>query len=164
MNTRLLAHTLVIALLALLSTTAAVAEIYKSVDENGNAVFSQKAPRDAKSEVIKPRFSKPPTPPAGAAPFVPPTQPGALPSATDAAPATPELTPEQRAAQHKNCDDAHARLKELQGPRANRLQYVNDQQELAFLTPELLATRIKEAQDIAAKNCAAEDTLAAPAP
>ena len=163
MNRLLLARLLLAPLVALLTTTA-MAEVYKSVDENGNVVFSQKAPKDTKSEVIKPRFSKPPTPAAGAGPFVPPTQPGALPSATAAPPAAPELTPEQIAAKQKNCDTAHQRLKELQGPRANRLQYVNDQQELAFLTPELLAGRIKEAQDVVAKNCAAESAESAPAP
>ncbi len=161
MNTRLLTQGLIIPLVALLATTAA-AEIYKSIDENGKVVFSQKAPKDTQSEVIKPRFSKPPTPAAGAGPFIPPIQPGALPSATAAPAAAPELTPEQIAAKQKNCDTAHQRLKELQGPRANRLQYVNDQQELAFLTPELLSGRIKEAQDVVAKNCAAEE--AAPAP
>ena len=160
MNTRLLTQGLIIPLVALLATTVA-AEIYKSVDENGKVVFSQEAPKGIQSEVIKPRSSKPPTPAAGAGPFVPPIQPGALPSATAAPAAAPALTPEQLAAKQKNCDTAHQRLKELQGPRANRLQYVNDQQELAYLTPELLSGRIKEAQDVVAKNCAAE---AAPAP
>jgi Domain of unknown function (DUF4124) len=158
-----LASTLILPILALLTSTV-TAEIYKSVDANGNVVFSQQAPRDTKSEVIKPRNSKPPTAAAGTGPFVAPTQPGALPSATVTPPVAPPLTAEQIAAKQKNCDLAHQSLKDLQGPRANRLQYVNEQQQRAFLTPELLAARIKEAQDAVTKNCTADGAGSAPGP
>lgn len=150
------AHALILAFLASLTSTVA-AEVYKSVDENGKVVFSQQAPKDTKSEVIKPRFSKPPTAPTGTGPFVAPAQPGALPSATNTPSKATPLTVEQIAAKQKNCDLAHQSLKHLQGPRANRLQYVNEQQQRAFFTPELLAARIKEAQDAATKNCATDN-------
>lgn len=148
---------------AALYAAGATAEIYKSVDENGNVVFSQKAPANTKSEVIKPRFSKPPTPPAGGGPPIPPNQPGALPSATQA-PAAPALTPEQLAAKQKNCDTARNQLQELQNPRVNRMQYTNEKQELAFLTPELIEARTQQAQDMVAQNCTADGTASAPAP
>lgn len=139
------------------------AEIYKSVDENGNVVFSQKAPADTKSEVIRPRFSKPPTPPASGGPMVPPNQPGALPSASETT-APPALSPEQLAAKQKNCDTARSQLQQLQNPRINRMQYENENQELAFLTPDLIATRIQQAQDMVATNCAADGAPSASAP
>lgn len=162
MNTRRVAYWLVL-LFAALFAAVATAEIYKSVDENGNVVFSQKAPTDAKSEVIKPRFSKPPTPPAGGGPPIPPNQPGALPSAT-ATSAPPALTPEQLAAKQKNCDTARSQLQQLQNPRVNRMQYKNEKQELAFLTPDLIEARTQQAQDMVEKNCAAEGTAPSPAP
>ena len=144
------------ALLTILSLFAVIAsaEVYKSVDENGRVVFSQKPPKDAKSEVIKPRYSKPPTPQGnGPAAFVPPNQPGAMPTATDDSAKPKELTPEQKAAKQKNCEIARERLAQLQGPRANRLQYTNDQGQLAYLTPELLEQRITDAQSKITENC-----------
>ena len=145
MNIRALTATLTLTAL-LLPAASFATEVYKSVDADGNVVFSQQPPRDTKSEVIKPRYAKQPT--------------AALPAAPDsAAPAPPaaappaELTAEQKAAKQKNCDIAKERITQLQGPRANRLQYVNDQQELAYLTPELLEGRIKDAQDKIKQNC-----------
>ena len=145
-----------IATTALFATTTS-AEIYKSVDENGNVVFSQKAPKDTPSEVIKPRYSKPPTPLAGGGPMIAPNQPGGLPSAS-AASAPPDLSPEQLAANQKNCDTARDQLQQLQDPRVNRMQFENDRQERAFLTPELIAQRIEQAQDMIAKSCSTEGT------
>ena len=159
MNTCRVAPWLFLPIAALLVTTAG-AEIYKSVDQNGNVVFSQKAPTDTKSEVIKPRYSKPPMPPASGGPLIPPNQPGALPSAT----AAPQPTPEQIAAKQKNCDTARNQLQQLQNPGVNRMQYKNDKQELAFLTPDLIAARIQQAQDMVAKNCAGEAAGSAPSP
>ena len=76
MTMRVLAGAALLTVLAV-SASVATAEVYKSVDENGRVVFSQKPPQGTKSEVIKPRYSKPPTAPAGGpAPFVPPAQPG----------------------------------------------------------------------------------------
>lgn len=125
------------------------AEVYKSVDENGNVVFSQTPPKDGKAEVIKPRYAKQPAASAPmTAPIVPPS--GAAEKKKEA---PPELTPEQLAAKRKNCDLANQKLKELRGPRPNRLQYVNENQELAFLTPELVEQRIKEAETIIARDC-----------
>lgn len=147
-----------------LVTAAASAEVYKSLDENGRVVFSQKPPQGAKSEVIKPRYSKPPSAPQGngPAPFVPPAQPGALPTATQDANKAKELTPEQKAAKARNCDIARERLAQLQGPRSNRLQYTNEQGQLAYLTPELLEQRITDAQTKITENC--EGDGAPPAP
>lgn len=125
------------------------AEVYKSVDENGNVVFSQTPPKDGKAEVIKPRYTKQPAANAPmTAPIVPPSGPAAKKQE-----APPELTPEQLAAKRRNCDLANQKLKELRGPRPNRLQYVNENQELAFLTPELVEQRIKEAETIIARDC-----------
>lgn len=125
------------------------AEVYKSVDENGNVVFSQTPPKDGKAEVIKPRYAKQPAANAPmTAPIVPPSG-----QAEKKKEAPPELTPEQIAAKKKNCDLANQKLKELHGPRPNRLQYVNENQELAFLTPELVEQRIKEAEAIVARDC-----------
>ena len=154
---------LLLAAIALWASGAA-AEVYKSLDENGHVVFSQKPPKDAKAEVIKPRNSKPPTPPAGAAaPFVAPIQPGAAPSATDAADKPKELTPEQKAGKQKNCEIARDRLAQLQLPHARRLQYTNEQGELAYLTPDMLEQRITDAQAKIVENCA-EDAATAGAP
>lgn len=165
MMTRIGACHLLLALLTLCSVNAA-AEVYKSVDENGRVVFSQKPPKDGKSEIIKPRFTKPPTPAAGGpAPFVPPSQPGAMPTATDPMAKPKELTPEQIAAKQKNCATANERLAQLQGPHANRLQYTNEKGELAFLTPELLEQRITDAQTKITENCDGNATPgSAPAP
>lgn len=156
------AASLSIVIAALFATTAS-AEIYKSVDQNGNVVFSQKAPKDTQSEVIKPRYSKPPTPPPGGGPMIAPNQPGGLPSAS-AALAPPDLSPEQLAANQKNCDTARDQLQQLQDPRVNRMQYENDKQERAFFTPELIAERIEQAQDMIAKSCSAEGTGATSGP
>lgn len=132
-----------------LGATPVLAEVYKSVDENGNVVFSERPPKDGKAEVVKPRYARQPGDKAGMTqPAVPP------PAAPEKKPeAKPELTPEQQAAKQKNCTMAQEKLKELTGPRANRLQYVNEKQEMAFLTPELLEARIKEARDVVARDC-----------
>lgn len=153
MSTRSWGTGLVLAAIALCAVEAP-AEIYKSLDENGRVVFSQKPPKDTKAEVIKPRNSKPPTPPAGAAaPFVAPAQPGAAPSATDVSGTPKELTPEQQAGKQKNCEIAHERLAQLQLPHARRLQYTNEQGELAYLTPDMLEQRSTDAQAKIAENC-----------
>lgn len=163
MNRRILARGSLLTVLAF-CTLCASAEVYKSVDENGRVVFSQKPPKDTKSEVIKPRYSKPPTPQGnGPAAFVSPAQPGALPTATEAADKAKELTPEQKAAKAKNCEIARERLAQLQAPRARRLQYTNDQGQLAFLTPELLEQRITDAQTKITENCEG-DGVEPPAP
>lgn len=163
MSTRRWGIGMVLVALALWATGAA-AEVYKSLDENGRVVFSQKPPKDTKVEVIKPRNSKPPTPAAGAAaPFIAPLQPGAAPSATDASGKPKELTAEQKAGKQKNCDIAHERLAQLQLPHARRLQYTNEQGELAYLTPDMLEQRITDAQTKIAENCAG-DALTAGAP
>ena len=47
-----------ILVMALALGGSAAAEMYKSVDEDGNVVFSQTPPRDKESEVIKPRYAK----------------------------------------------------------------------------------------------------------
>ena len=49
-----------ILVMALALDGSAAAEMYKSVDEDGNVVFSQTPPRDKESEVIKPRYAKQP--------------------------------------------------------------------------------------------------------
>ena len=155
---------MLLAALALWATGAA-AEVYKSLDENGRVVFSQKPPKDTKAELIKPRNSKPPTPPVGAAaPFIAPIQPGAAPSATDASDKSKELTAEQKAGKQKNCEIAHDRLAQLQLPHARRLQYTNEQGELAYLTPDMLEQRITDAQAKIAENCIGDAaTAGAPA-
>ena len=164
MGTRRWGTGLMLAAIALWASGAA-AEVYKSLDENGRVVFSQKPPKDTKAEVIKPRNSKPPTPAAGAAaPFVAPAQPGATPSATDASAKPKELTPEQQAGKQKNCEIANDRLAQLQLPHARRLQYTNEQGELAYLTPDMLEQRITDAQAKIAENCIGDAaTAGAPA-
>ena len=164
MNARACRNVLLGSVLAL-GAVGAAAEVYKSVDENGRVVFSQKPPANTKSEVIKPRYSKPPTAPAGAAaPFVPPAQPGAMPTATEETKAK-ELTPEQLAAKQRNCEIARERLAQLQAPRARRLQYTNEQGELAYLTPDLLEQRITDAQTKITENCEGDAAPeSAPAP
>ena len=164
MGTRRWGTGLMLAAIALWASGAA-AEVYKSLDENGRVVFSQRPPKDTKAEVIKPRNSKPPTPAAGAAaPFVAPAQPGATPSATDASAKPKELTPKQQAGKRKNCEIAHDRLAQLQLPHARRLQYTNEQGELAYLTPDMLEQRITDAQAKIAENCAGDDAAEAGAP
>jgi hypothetical protein len=37
------------------------AEIYKSVDADGNVVFSEKPPAGTQAEVVKPRYARPPS-------------------------------------------------------------------------------------------------------
>jgi hypothetical protein len=134
--------------------TGASAEVYKSRDANGHVVFSQKPPKDGQSEIVTPRYSKPPSQADGAAaPFKPPAQPGAMPSATDASTKPKELTPEQKAAKQKNCEIANERLTQLQHPGPRRLQYKNDKGELAYLTPDMVEERIKDAQAKIAENC-----------
>jgi hypothetical protein len=160
MTMRVLAGAALLTVLAV-SASVATAEVYKSVDENGRVVFSQKPPQGTKSEVIKPRYSKPPTAPAGGpAPFVPPAQPGGMPNATGDAGKAKELTPEQKEAKQKNCETARERLAQLQGPRSNRLQYTNDQGERAYFTPEDLEKHITDAQAKIAENCAGDATEA----
>lgn len=167
MNARLLTGGL-FAMVLMLHASGAAAEVYKSIDENGRVVFSQKPPKDAKAEVIKPRYSKPATAAAGAAaPFIPPAQPGGgLPSATDKAAKPPELTPEQTAAKQKNCATAHERLTQLTQPRALRLRYTNEQGQVADLTQEALDARIADAQAKIAEFCeaGAAPPESAPAP
>lgn len=167
MDARLWSGGLLVTVLVL-HVSGAAAEVYKSIDENGRVVFSQKPPQDAKAEVIKPRYSKPPSAPAGAAaPFQPPAQPGGgLPSATDKTAKPQELTPEQKAAKQKNCATAHERLTQLTQPRALRLRYTNEQGQVADLTPELLDARIADAQAKIAEFCdaGAAPPESAPAP
>ena len=120
------------------------AEVYKSVDADGNVVFSQQPPKDSKAEVVTPRYAKQPVP-AAATP---------TPAGGSAAPAAPVvLTAAQKANKQQNCDTATQQLKDLRSPRANRLQYVNEKQERSFLTPEQSANRIKDAEDKIKQYC-----------
>ena len=134
-------------LIGALVAAGALAEVYKSVDENGNVVYSQQPPRDRKAEVVTPKFVKQPVAAPAATGSPPPAEPPA--AASEAA----MLTPEQISAKQKNCQTAQQQLTELQSPRANRLQYTNEQKQLAFLTPEQLQARIAEAQNALKKYC-----------
>ena len=148
---------------SLLLGAGASAEIYKSVDQDGNVVFSQKAPVGVHSETVKPRFTKRPANKqpavsdavadgADSATKAPDTvaEPG-TPAATPAAPT--ELTPEQKVIKAENCANARSQLKQLSSPRANRLQYVNEKKELVFYSEDDRAVRIKETEKAAKQYC-----------
>ena len=137
--------------LALALGGSAAAEMYKSVDEDGNVVFSQTPPRGKESEVIKPRYAKQP---AGAVKSTPGSTAETDGAGGDAAGKTPkELTPEQLVIKKQNCTNAKEQLAQMQGPRANRLQYVNENNERAFLTEDQRNSRISKAQKALKEYC-----------
>jgi len=143
MNRHLAQSALCITLLV--SVLAVDAEVYKSVDADGNVVFSQTAPVGQKSEVVTPRIGAPPT----QAPT--PAYRGA---STKLYPAvTRQLSPQQLANKAKNCDTARAQLAQAQHPHVHRMQYKNDQGELAFLTPEMIQQRVDAAQGAIKQYC-----------
>ncbi len=146
---------------SLLLSASSHAEIYKSVDQDGNVVFSQKPPAGVQSETVKPRYAKRPSKPAGSGATVGGAEAAtnapdaaAEPGTPAASPAPPtELTPEQKANKAKNCANARGQLKQLQGPRANRLQYLNEKNERAFYSEDERAAKIKETEKAAKKYC-----------
>lgn len=144
-------------LLAQVLAGPAGAEVYKSVDADGNVVFSQKPPPGADAEVVTPRYTRPPSnagarspAPSDAAPAEAPAAAAPAPDGTAAAAAP---TPEQLAAKRANCSNARGQVERLTGPRANRLQYVNDDNELAFYSEEQRTQLIRDAQAAVAKYC-----------
>ena len=138
--------------LALLCVTPAFAEIYKWTDENGNVVFSEKPPPDGKAEALKPRVGRA-SPPAAASGPAAAAEPQS--DITDAShgQAPEKLTPEQIARKRQNCENAKSQLADMQSARANRLQYVNEQGERAFLTPEQREERTRKAREAIKEYC-----------
>jgi len=144
-------------LLALVMAGPTSAEVYKSVDADGNVVFSQKPPPGADAEVVTPRYARPPSNTGTSSPPPSSTTPaegsaGTAPS-QDTAAADAEPTPEQLAAKRANCSNARGQVERLTGPRANRLQYVDEQNELAFYSEEQRAQLIRDAQAAVEKYC-----------
>ena len=139
------------ALFSAVMGAAAAAEVYKSVDENGNVMFSEKPPPGKEAEVVTPRYTGKPAAAADAP--APKAAASETPTAEAPAEGAEELTPEQVALKEKNCADARAELAELENPRANRLQYTNENNERAFITPEQLQARKDEANAAIKKFC-----------
>lgn len=128
------------------STYTVSAEIYKWVDENNRTVFSEKPPPGTAKEVVKPRISKNPANPVSPATAAP---------AADAQPKKPETPPaptaKQKAQMKKACEEAHVVMNQLTISR--RMQYVNDKNELAFVTEEDRQARLKEAEKAIKDYC-----------
>ena len=140
-----------ILVMALALGGSAAAEMYKSVDEDGNVVFSQTPPRDKESEVIKPRYAKQP---ASAVKTTTGSAAKTDAASGDAAGETPkDLTPQQIAIKKRNCTNAKEQLAQMQSPRANRLQYVNENNERAFLTEDQRNSRTSKAQKAIKEYC-----------
>lgn len=145
----------------LLACASVGAEIYKSVDADGQVTFSAKPPPGGQAETVTPRYTRQPGKGAEPTPVAESSAPSTVaPGATTeigapaAAPAAPaELTPEQEAIKAKNCLNAKDRIKQLTAPRANRLQYVNEENELAFYTEEQRMAQIEEARKAAKEYC-----------
>jgi hypothetical protein len=129
------------------SALVAQAEVYKSVDADGNVVFSQSAPIGQASEVVTPKVAAPPsqTPASAAARY---GQNSKLYPAV-----TRELSPQQLENKRKNCATARAQLAQAQDPHVYRMQYKNEQGELAFLTPEMIQQRVDAAQGAIKQYC-----------
>lgn len=141
------------ALVGMLAAAGALAEVYKSVDADGNVVFSQKPPPGVKAETVKPRYTRPP----GAAKSAG-TGAQSKPSAPPATVIVPadgkqKLSPEQLAIKAKNCENARSQIKQLTAPRANRLQYRDDKGELAFYTEDQRNEGIQAAEKAAKEFC-----------
>lgn len=135
---------------AVLACGSAFAEIFKSVDEHGNVVFSQQAPKGQQSSVVSPKYSHP-----SAQSNVGAT-PAAAAAAEDGGPAkkpSAKPSPEELAVKHENCANARHEIEQFGGRRLNRMQYVNEQGERATLTPDMLQSRLDQAREEIAKNC-----------
>ena len=137
--------------LALFTTAPTHADVYKWKDKDGNVVFSQTPPPGQKAEAITPRYAKQPggqaTGNVAATPATTPADEGAAPAKTE------ELTADQIAKKTQNCTNAQKQIADMNSDRNNRLQYTNEQGELAFITPELQQARLSEAQAMAKKYC-----------
>ncbi len=136
------------ALCALTMAGPALGQIYKSVDADGNVVYSQTPPPEGKAEVVTPRYSGP----ASAADDEYAASP---PPRRTGAPLAPmqRLTPAQQAAKAANCETARGQMERLSAPRANRLQYKNEKGELAFYGEEERQRLVSEAQAAISKWC-----------
>ena len=141
------------ALAGVLAGAGALAEVYKSVDADGNVIFSQTPPPGVKAEAVKPRYSRPPGAAKSAGTDI--KAKPAPPPATVIVPADgkQKLTPEQLAIKAKNCENARSQIQQLTAPRANRLQYRNDKGELAFYTEDQRNEGIQAAEKAAKEFC-----------
>lgn len=138
----------VFAAATLLLAAPAGAQVYKWTDENGNVVFSEKPPPGKEAETVTPRVSRPGSPSVAS---------GSAPAGGGEAEAKSgqetELTPEQKARKKQNCENAKSQLADMQSDRANRLQYVTETGERAFITPEQRDERMNKAREAIQKFC-----------
>ena len=145
-------HSLVTFLCCLLLPLAATGEIYKWKDAEGNVHYSSKVPADQQAETVKP----PPSADTEAAQkslqksretLQPPEEQN---KDNDKKKTAAEREPDP-AEKRKRCEAAKKALEQLR--TANRLQYINEDGERAYMTPEQRAEREKKAQELMKKNC-----------
>ena len=132
--------------------TATGGGIYKWTDDEGNVHYSSSPPPDQQAETVKP----PPATDSEAAQkslqksrdiLQPPEEKN---KDSEKKKAAAEAEPDP-AAKKKRCEAARKALEQLR--TANRLQYINEDGERAYMTPEQRAEREKKAQEMVEKNC-----------
>ena len=146
-----LRYNVVTLLVCLLLPLTAAGEIYKWTDADGNVHYGSSPPVDQQTETVKP----PPSGDTEAAQkslqqsreiLQPPEKKNK--DAEKKKTAEAEQDPE---AKKKRCEAAKKALEQMR--TANRLQYIDDQGERAYMTPEQRAEREKKAQEMVKESC-----------
>ena len=140
------------ALVAALLATPCLAEIYKYQDDDGNWVFSEKPPKDdsVQVETVVPKHA--------------PASSSAIDKLEADKARAQKMTEERHAraeAEAKSMAEAKERKQECEKARENlrnleastRLQYVNENNERAFVTEEMRQKRMSKAREHISKLC-----------
>ena len=124
-------------------------QIYKWVDKNGETHFSQLPPKQGESQVVNPDYATPGNnEEAEASPDAAKTEDETQkPFPAD----KPVLAIDKKEAA-KACETAKAQIKMLQNPQ-NQLMTQDSDGKYRPLTSEEIASRLKQAQDVANKAC-----------
>lgn len=136
-----------------LASTASHAEdatrIYKWVDKKGETHFSQLPPAQGEAQQINPDFATPATAPKELQPQdkAPATEQPKQPLAADA-----PITVVNKKEAEKACSAAQAQIKTLQDTK-NQLMTQDADGKYRALTPDEIASRVKQAQEVADKAC-----------
>ena len=144
-----------VTLVAALAASSAFAEkIYKTVDAQGNTVFSQTPPKGQAATVVTPKISHPGAPPTSAPAPAADKDTKSTDNKTTGKPAAGgKLTPEQLAVKRENCENARKEVAQFQNRRTARLRSEDENGNQTYITPEQIETRVEAANDAIEKNC-----------
>jgi hypothetical protein len=123
-------------------------QIYKWVDKNGETHFSQLPPKQGEAQVVNPDYA---TPGSNEESMAAPAEKSQDETKKPLAPDQPVLAINKKEAA-KACETAKAQIKMLQDGQ-NQLMTQDADGKYRPLTSEEIASRLKQAQDVANKAC-----------